>query len=290
MNNQVNERVISHLEKAWLENARINSHNLNNYRKVGNMVVPHHKVAVICGAGASLSEHIEFFKANREALYVICVDVAYPVLYKNNLTPDLVITLDPTDLATCFLFKPAPTWVSLLAASVSHPNTVAAWNRPNSVYMFNLMDNDNAVFEQVVRYAPKLQPMLSKFNVGEFAVQFAVRYASFKNVIITGIDFAYYDDKYYADGIAHNVTPLKPEEETYLLDYRNQMVKSTISFQMFALAFMKNYRECYSQSAKIISLNKGILPLKYDLEGAINMIEERKVFINGTKLNEVANS
>ncbi|MDD4292272.1 MAG: DUF115 domain-containing protein [Clostridia bacterium] len=270
----INQRVETEMRFLWNSNARANLADVKHFKKLRNIEFFPNKVAMICAAGPSLSDpkHIEFIKKYREHLYIFAVDTAFPVLYKNDIYPDVTVNVDAGDLSSCFVFKKLPLHCKLVASSISHPKTIETWPNRKEIYLYNLKAETSETITNISRMFQNFDSIDSRLNVGEFIVQLAIKYFNFNLLIMTGLDFAYVGDKDYADGTAHEI--VREEQEYTLLDVFEQPVKTSPSFIGFLIAFKHNFIEYYSKKALFFSLNKGILPFPYELDKAEKFMEQ----------------
>jgi len=58
-----------------------------------------HRTAIVLGGGPSLDMHLDWIKANREKLFIISVSRISGKLIKNEISPDLVASVDPYDIS-----------------------------------------------------------------------------------------------------------------------------------------------------------------------------------------------
>lgn len=261
--------------EKWLRNSRVNYANKDKFRKVQNYELDSKRTPLICGAGPSLTEHIPFIREHRDKLLIIAVDAAFSILYKEDIFPDITVNIDAGSDAfiPCFAFVNYAKFRGVLfAASVSSPEMLNAWRNP--IHLYNLRDRTNPVLTRIeTLLLPKFGGMDSKYNVGEFCVNMAIKYFGYKAVGFTGIDLAYVNHKYYADGVGHAiVAPDEPENNFYILNNDREPVPTCNVFLVYQAAFLKNYLTEYVRKARIYNLSRGILPLKYNKEGFLQEI------------------
>ncbi len=272
-----NKRVENELGFSWLSNARSNVDTIRKHKKVRNLEFEPNKIALVCGAGPSLSDekHIEFIKKYRDRFAIFAVDVAFPVLYKHEIYPDFTVNVDSTAMPECFLFKKLPKKCKLIAATIAHPKNLMAWPNQSEIYFYNLKAESKLTNDITLLYST-LDMLESRLNVGEFCVNLATKYFNYGLVVTVGLDFAYVDNKNYADGTVHEVS----QEESYgldnyiMLDCFGKPVNTNASFIGFLIAFMANYKNVYTKKSTLISLNKGILPLKYDFDKLLEFMKK----------------
>lgn len=86
--------VQSHFGKVWMHNILENSNFLVKNNIQNKIEIDNTKTAVIIGAGPSIDESIIFLKENKEHLFIISTDTAYPTLIKNKIIPQVVVSID----------------------------------------------------------------------------------------------------------------------------------------------------------------------------------------------------
>ena len=188
--------VQAHFGKIWQTNI------LNNLRfadKEKKFSIPAKKICLICAAGPSLDEKIEFIKKNREKYYILATDTAFKTLSAENIFSDAVISID--------------------GQMISYSHFTGRIN-PRTLFIFELMANHSAVkkikkytenilftvsyhpFEQLLVLSDKnafFQTDSTSGTVTIAALDFA-KNAGFANIEIFGADFGYLNNKAYAKG------------------------------------------------------------------------------------------
>ncbi|MBC6713715.1 6-hydroxymethylpterin diphosphokinase MptE-like protein [Treponema sp. Marseille-Q3903] len=196
--------VQSHFGKIWQTNI-INNLKLmskmseDEIAKVNSFSIDEKKTAAIVAAGPSLDKTIAQLKDNNE-LFIISTDTAYQTLIKNDIRPDVVISID--------------------GQSVSYNHFCTSIISSKTIFAFDLCSNFSAakyIFNKhgKVSFFISGHPLSSFANIfcgSQFpflfsgsgtvtisAIDFAVK-SGFKNIKIYGADFAYSKGKSYAKG------------------------------------------------------------------------------------------
>ena len=268
--------------RLWTDNLRINSHNKSDFRKIQNLEFDG-KVALICGTSPTLTEHLPLIKKYRDKFEIWCADTAFPILYNNEIYPDFVVSIDASpELASCFAFKDFSKCnkTKFVAATVTSPSVLSCW-RSNNVYLFNLNDPSAPELAEALKYFPNFGSVDSKYNVGEFMVFLAVKFGGYPNVILTGMDFCFFDKKLYADGVDEKINEMnlkvfKDTDSLLLVSNSGMPVYSNKMLFVFSKAFNMNYNAYYSKQAKFYNLTKGLIGLPYQLKETTEFLEEVK--------------
>ena len=188
--------VQAHFGKIWQTNILNNLKFANQEKKFH---LPTEKICLICAAGPSLEQKIEFIKKNREKYYILSTDTAFKTLSAENIFSDAVISIDGQMI------------------SYSH---FAGKITPKTLFIFELMANHSAVkkikkntenilftismhpFEQLLNLSSKnafFETDSTSGTVTIAALDFAKK-AGFSSIEIFGADFGYINNKAYAKG------------------------------------------------------------------------------------------
>lgn len=281
--NRSNALTTQHFAEAWTRNSRVNYANKNSFKKIQNYKLDPNRTPFVCGAGPSLTEHIPFIRENRDKLLLIAVDAAFSVLYKEDIFPDITVNIDASCEAfiPCFAFANYSKFQGVMfAASVSSPEMLEVWR--NHIYLYNLRDRNNPLLTKIEQVLlPQFGGMDSRFNVGEFCLNMVIKYFGYKAVGFTGIDLAYLNNKYYADGVGHAIVPPEDADGTiYIYNNDRELVPTCNVFLVYQAAFLKNYLYEYARRARIYNLSRGILPLRYNKEGFIQELAGTPTYYN----------
>lgn len=279
---RINTSTRLFFSSLWTNNARINHHNKSDFRKIQNLEFDG-KVALICGTSPSLTEHIPLIKQYRDKFEIWCADTAFPILYDNEIYPDFVVSIDPSpELASCFAFKDFSKCPKTLyiAPTVAAPAVLSCW-RSNKVYLYNLYDPNVPEYLEAKNLFPNFGAVASKFNVGEFMVFVAVKFCAYPNIILTGMDFCFFNNKLYADGVNEKINEMNLKvfnDNNSFVSLSNEglpVVTNNMLF-VFAKTFNMNYKMLYEKQAKFYNLTKGLICLPYQLAETEAFLKEVK--------------
>ena len=101
LNKRLNDKMNNQLTESGLGISLVNNflNNLNQLEKINlfkiNKTLSRDKKAIIISAGPSLEKDIERLKILQQDCYIFAVDTALKYLLKNNITPDIVFSMDP---------------------------------------------------------------------------------------------------------------------------------------------------------------------------------------------------
>lgn len=267
---KINENTIAYFEPIWFNNAQINRGIVEKHRKLSSIVPNRQKLAFVCGAGPSLTYHIDLMQKYRNKIEIWCVETAYPILRKYDIRPEFVINMDATDISKPLSSVPEHGGTSLVVSTVTHPSIISSWR--NRMYFYNLFDPNVQQLVAIAKSYPKLPCVASKFNVGELCIQFATVVFEYPVVVMAGMDYGFVNNDIYAAGHSHNIAP---EEKLGIISLMSNQLKpiyTTVQYYEFSKAFMINY-EHYKKTSSILNLCMGIIPLKYDKDKVINILE-----------------
>lgn len=188
------------------------------------------KHCLVCGAGPSLNDNLELIKKYREHFTIFGVDSSLRPLYKNDIHPDYVLTIDPCD--TSLFFKDYKNDKTILIASVhTHYKGIEAWE--NKIFFYfplPIKKFDYWLLGLIEGYC-KI-PFLTPFNnCGSTSILLALD-LGFKDIAITGIDFSYTDNRWY--------TQEAVTEDIFGLEKIDNAKKIENNFQKMGLEKIKN--------------------------------------------------
>lgn len=240
--------VQSHFGKLWASNFLKNVKIIENNHMTTKLTLPLNKTAVVIGAGPSLDINLEKYY-DKNKYYLIATDTAFSVLLNNNITPDVVISLD--------------------GQSISRSHFIHSADYKNINFLFDLTSNPSAVkcvLEKHgnVTYFISGHPLASVFNeytgnklnilysgagtVTITALDFAVK-SGFENIEIIGADFAYHSGKSYTKGTyldtLYNEDSSKVSSSEYIFNkllFRTELKKDK---DLYTTTVLDSYRNSF---------------------------------------------
>ena len=141
------------------------------------------KTAVVLGGGPSLDKHLDWIKKNRSKLFVLAVSRISNKLLKEELKPDLVVSVDPQD-ASYDLSKQGVLWTDVPLVYNYHVSykLLQQWQGP-SFYLGRRLPWHN--IEKLQNFVPASGPTVSHTAVS------VASHLGFSQVLITGVDLCY---------------------------------------------------------------------------------------------------
>ena len=228
--------VQAHFGKIWTSNIINNSKLAEKFNSIDlykNIISHNQKTAIITAAGPSLDNTISsILNNNRENYYIISTDTAGLSLVKQNIIPDVIVSID--------------------AQSVSYNHFVNLKNMTDTIFAFDLCANTSAVNHICEKNNKALffcsgHPLAAAINascksplpyfysgagtVTITALDIAVQ-AGFQKILILGADFSYSRGKAYTKGTyldsLYNMVSTKIKESEALfsrLMFRTELLK-----------------------------------------------------------------
>lgn len=200
--------VQAHFGLIWQKNI---ISNLKILDKLNNQTIKisNNKIAAIIAAGPSIDYTISKIKENPSKYFIIATDTALPIILKNNLECDLVISID--------------------GQNISYKHFIGIKNISSTIFVFDLQANFNAVnyiskFTNKIIFTCSNHPFSEYANIEGYnqkdsnpsfnsflkltsgagtvtiaAIDFAKK-CGFRNIEVFGADFSYPFNKPYAKG------------------------------------------------------------------------------------------
>lgn len=169
---EVLSRTISYMNKEYLflkESCVKESKPLEN------------KKVLIIGAAPSIDKQMDWIKENQSKFTIICVDKMIQKLEKHSIIPDIVVSIDPSEIIASFFETKDKNFLknsSIIFLSQQHENVIKK------------VENLNFYFSQVLFLSKELNYSFSLPNVGTFGFAIAVFLGS-EEIYIAGSDSAF---------------------------------------------------------------------------------------------------
>lgn len=262
--------VQTHFGKIWQANI-FNNLKLLTKIKESSISPDINKTAAIIAAGPSFDNSIRILKENRDNYYIISTDTAYSSLIKNEIYPEIVISIDGQAVSynhfinktfenTTFLFD--------LCSSFSAAKHIFNQNgnikffisgHPLSSLINNFLDN-------------KLTSVYTGSGTVTIAAVDIANQMGFKKINVFGADFSYQNGKSYTKGTYldniynKNTTILNSLENQFnKLMFRTNLIKENQKYTTEILNAYKFSFEQYLQDNKIKIVSNGMF---YQLESS----------------------
>ena len=270
--------VQSYFGKKWfintlsnLETAQFSSTTLRPIRK-----------AIVTGAGPSLENHFDRIKELQQSACLIATDTSFPALRENDITPDLVISIDCQQISYLHFIGGFPDSIPLVLDLASPPDLKRLTKR---LFFFT----SGHPFSQYVNSHWRQFPYIDTTggNVSHAAISLADALGAHE-IYLFGADFSYPEGKAYSRGTyiypyfrikENRFNPLDTLFYSFILRNLN-MVKDRIGDKIrYSTKPMLSYKTRLEQSirnisGKIIQFPGNGLPL--DLGNKEDVPEEKR--------------
>lgn len=146
--------------------------------------------AILVATGPSLTKQLELLKQVQDYAVIVAVDASFPILYKNNIKPDIVVSMERIPLTGEF-FKKTPKeaheGVIFALSSLQHPNVIN-----------NIKAGTKQISMRPFGYTRALKlDEWGYLGIGMSAANMAyelIYHGGFQNCILIGQDLAYSED------------------------------------------------------------------------------------------------
>ena len=207
------------------------------------------KTAVLVSTGPSLEKQLPMLKKIQDYITILCIDASFPILAKNGIKPDIVISIERVPLTGDF-YKNTPRdfhkGVIFALATVCHDETID--NIYGDISFFMRADGYNRFFE--IDDWGYLGGGMSSAN---FAYDLAVA-SGFENIIFIGQDLSY-----AKDGRSHSKNHVFGEDEVS----KNKIIgnveayggEGEVATTMVWRAFLNSFKVQVKYASKVNSIN-----------------------------------
>lgn len=187
----------------------------------------YHASAYVVAAGPTLNDHIERLKKNTQNNLIISVDAAIKTLVKNNIVPDIVVTVDHQadllmDGVDLSLFENTV----LLHFPRGTRNFVNNW--PGKRYCAYSYGD---LFDELNRQYPRTK-MFAAGSVLHTAVDLIVKMGA-KQAILLGADFGFPDDVYYAQGQTLKANTMANKSPHWVFNGKGEKIPTLLNYRGF---------------------------------------------------------
>jgi len=165
---------------------------LNAHLMVKKPLLTDKKVLMIA-AGPSLNDYIEWIRDNQEKFIIVTVDVIVKKLEKNNIVPDIVVSIDPSPLCAGYMTTEDPNFLD---------NTAFLFLSQQDASVMELVKDKKYYFSQALPIVDRIGYLGSTPNVGTYSFELAC-YLGAKEVYTIGNDAAFDQEsgsRYATDG------------------------------------------------------------------------------------------
>lgn len=181
-----------HINRNVFKNVKyiLNSKSLTSFNKLVNKDVP----AILVAAGPSLTKNIKYLKDAKGKAIIICIDAAMRALARENITPDLCVTVDFNKELGHF-DEGDSNMVPMICSIISTPTfieqnkAVKLFYKECTPYINEYFEDNNIPFDILPTGGTVANNALS-----------AAIHMGCKNIIIIGQDLAYTNNQTHAAG------------------------------------------------------------------------------------------
>jgi hypothetical protein len=139
------------------------------------------KRVLLIAAGPSLDNYIEWIVQNQDKFFIVCVDVILRKLEKNNIVPDMVVSIDPAGACAKYLATDDKNYLK---------NSVVVMMSQQHNDVLKVIKKKNGFFTQSINIIDKLGFVGSISNVGAFSYMITVHFGA-KEIYTIGNDAAF---------------------------------------------------------------------------------------------------
>lgn len=171
------------------------------------------KNAVMVATGPSLQKQLPLLKKYQDYLTILCIDASFPILAKNGIKPDIVLSMERVTESSKFYVDTPKEFhkdVNFLFASVCHEDTFNAIADGEVVIPFLRADRQNIALD--LKEWGYLGGGLSSAN---YLYNFAMN-VNFENIVFIGQDLAYgKDGTSHSKGAVYGDNEIKIDDEKF---------------------------------------------------------------------------
>lgn len=229
--------------------------------------------AICLGAGPSLIEWLPFLKEAQSSFLLFAVDTTLPLLLKNNIEPDFIVTADflPKNLKYFENYFEQITKIPIIATLQCEPQIIDQHQGP-FIYIYT-----HTVVEEALVSKLELPKFYNIANVTHLAYKIA-EFLNCSPIIFCGMDLCFRGDELYSQGTKKD--NLKIEN----IDGKKFLIQEkTISDQKLATAIV----ETLANNGSIVETTLPMLHYKNLLEQELKNSHTHLIntAINGVKIN-----
>ncbi|SFF38537.1 Uncharacterized conserved protein [Paenibacillus algorifonticola] len=244
MNYDSSYRLYEKFGREWLENTLFNLSTTLSTPPITNMK---NKLegfsAVIVGAGPSLEADIKHLSNLKEHAYIIAAGSTIQSLLHFGITPHLIISMDGTD-ANYNVFRDLDiSHIPLLyTPMVKYKIIDKKWD-----YLFHMHFHNDVASKKIMELSDQDPLFNSNHSVTGTAIQAAI-YMGCKEIIFTGQDLSYPNDRVYSPGAKHfkeEKLEQQIEAATLVVENVNGTMNRTSNLMKLTLADIESVLEGY---------------------------------------------
>lgn len=194
------------------------------------------KPVIVIGAGPSLNKNIEYLRQAKGKAMLFCVDTAYRILVKYNIEPDLLVTLDGSELNAEHMKEQDYSEIPLFMDLYSHRDIVQNHGKHTAKILLTGRSYHSGWWERTLCSKEDSETFASGGSVATAAFSLA-RYIGADPVILVGVDLSYPGGACYADGVLHaqkTTADVRRTRQMYpVKDIYGQTVETTHDYRYY---------------------------------------------------------
>lgn len=176
-----------------------------SFQKVDKTKCP----AVLISAGPSLDKNIHILKEYQDKVFIVCVDAAIRVVYKNGIKPDLLVTQDPEFKDPSVFENEYGRDIPILVALTSDYRII----EKNYARKFYIYEGESYIDDILNETNCEMFGLHSGGSVANTAFSLIQRVAGFKTIILIGQDLGYPNNRRHASDVFYGEKTIKKEDE-----------------------------------------------------------------------------
>lgn len=176
-----------------------------SFQKVDKTKCP----AVLISAGPSLDKNIHILKEYQDKVFIVCVDAAIRVAYKNGIKPDLLVTQDPEFKDPSVFENEYGRDIPILVALTSDYRII----EKNYARKFYIYEGESYIDDILNETNCEMFGLHSGGSVANTAFSLIQRVAGFKTIILIGQDLGYPNNRRHASDVFYGEKTIKKEDE-----------------------------------------------------------------------------
>jgi hypothetical protein len=212
---------------------------------------------IILGGGPSLDEEIEWIKANQNNIVLIAVSRIAKLLLSHNITPHLIVSVDPYDVSFDVSKEQLllPEKVLFLQANCVNPSLLAQWHG-RSIYIGKRFPWEEKSDEDT--------HSLGGPTVTNTALKAAIE-MGFTTVLLAGVDLCHSKSgvTHASKSIEANVGPLLGQPGVWVETYAGDMAETQIAFNNAVSSLSAQAEDAKKDGVTIYNLSKNAAKAKY---------------------------
>lgn len=154
---------------------------------------------VLIAAGPSLDKNLSHLKNYQSNVIIICVDVVLYKLIENDIRPDYVVSIDPSDSIHRFWSDVNTEDLTFICPTTTNPELIKKWK--GKLIFFNQEDSGDKgqLLKKLIVPTQNFGNLFNRYFVGATLYQISTIFSP-SAIILLGYDFAYSDQKPYCSG------------------------------------------------------------------------------------------